>query len=162
MEIYFSPQSQIFFQLFLAVILGVFIGLEREYKQKEAGMRTYATVCLGAALFSILGFESYLKTIGAAGTISFDPSRVIHAIAIGVGFLGGGSIIFRQSRVEGLTTAAGLWVAAAVGLAIGLKLYFIAIFATFLTVGIFAGLRLIEKKLFETVSESDSDDEPFK
>lgn len=138
---------QIIFQLILAVILGGFIGIEREYKRKEAGLRTYSLVCLGAAFFTMVSFESF-KIFANQSGIDFDPTRIIGQIVLGIGFLGAGLIIFRGSHIEGLTTAAGLWVTAAIGAAIGAKLYFPAIFVTFLTVGILAGLRLIEEKLF--------------
>lgn len=162
MDFSFSPQFQIFFQLFLAAALGGMIGLEREYKRKEAGIRTFALVCLGATLFTVIGFESFSKVIGSEG-VSFDPSRVIHAVAIGIGFLGGGLIVIRRFGVEGLTTAAGLWVAAAVGLAIGVKLYWVAAFTAFLTVGILSGLRLIEGRWLRTKpeeEEKESTEEP--
>ena len=84
-----------------------------------------------------------------------DFIRIIQAIAIGIGFIGGGSIIFRRTHVEGLTTAAGLWMVAAIGIAVGAQLYFPAIFVAFLTVGILAGVRLIEEKIFKTKSPED-------
>ena len=77
------PQLQIFYQLTLAVILGGLIGLEREYRRKEAGLRTYALVSLGSALFTIIGIEVFKSFAGVAG-VSFDPSRVIQAVAIGI------------------------------------------------------------------------------
>lgn len=145
MDIFENPQFQIFFQLFLAAILGGLVGLEREYKKRAAGLRTYSLVALGAALFTILGLESSKLFLNDSG-ISFDPSRIIGQIVLGVGFLGAGLIIIRESRVEGLTTAAGLWVAAALGVAIGIKLYLIAVFTAFLTLGILSILRIVEEK----------------
>lgn len=153
-----NPQLQVFFQLLLAAFLGALIGLEREYKRKEAGMRTFALVCLGATLFAILAFETFQSVAGDVG-ISFDPSRMIQAVAVGIGFLGGGLIILRRFHVEGLTTAAGLWVAAAVGIAIGVKLYFVAIFSCFVVIGILSGLRLIEEKFLGTKPEDKQEDE---
>ena len=145
MDIFENPQFQIFFQLFLAAILGGLVGLEREYKKRAAGLRTYSLVALGAALFTILGLESSKLFLNDSG-ISFDPSRIIGQIVLGVGFLGAGLIIIRESRVEGLTTAAGLWAAAALGVAIGIKLYLIAVFTAFLTLGILSILRIVEEK----------------
>ena len=133
------------FQLFLAALLGGAIGLEREYQRKEAGLRTYILVCLGSALFTIIGLEIF-KSFGEVK--NQDLIRIIQAIAIGVGFIGGGLIVFKESRVQGLTTAAGIWVAAAVGVAVATKLYIQALFATFLAIGVLAGLRLLEEKLF--------------
>jgi len=144
----FSESFQIIIQLFLAVILGGLIGLEREYRRKEAGLRTYSLVALGACLFTIISFQLFNSFFGQAG-INFDPSRVIQAIAIGIGFIGAG-VIFRQpSGTVGLTTAAGLWVAAAIGVAVGTKLYFLSFFGTFLAILILAGLRLLEEKVFK-------------
>jgi len=129
--------------------LGGLVGLEREYKRKEAGLRTYALVSLGAALFTIIGFNLSSIFIGNQ-LVNIDPARIIQAVAIGVGFIGGGLIIYKQFQVEGLTTAAGLWVAAGIGIAIGAKLYLMAIFVTFLAIGILAGLRLIEEKFLRS------------
>jgi len=135
---------ELFFQLVLAAVLGGLLGLEREYKKKGAGLRTYALVALGAATFTIISFSS---------VFSGDPLRVVQAVALGIGFIGGGLIIRRHFYVEGLTTAAGLWVVAGIGLAVGAKLYSPAVFITFLAIGILAGLRLIEEKFFKSKSE---------
>ena len=131
---------EILIQLIVATLLGGLIGLEREYRRREAGLRTFALVSLGAALFTIIGYQ--MTNIG----LEVDPTRVIQAVAIGIGFIGAGIIIYRQFRIEGLTTAAGLWVTAAVGVAVGAKLYLPAIFVALLTLGILTGLRLLEKK----------------
>jgi len=136
------PQIEIILRLLLAVLLGGLVGLEREYKRKEAGLRTYALVSLGAALFTIVSIEFLKMGFGQ------DPIRVLQAVAIGIGFIGAGLIIYRQFYVEGLTTAAGVWVAAAIGVAAGGGLYLAAIFVTFLAIGILAGLRLFEEKIF--------------
>ena len=135
---------QIAFQLLLAVFLGAFIGFEREFKRKRAGLQTYALVSLGACVFAIIAFQlvDYKLQI-------IDVSRVIQAIAIGIGFIGGGVIFQRPSKIEGLTTAAGLWVAGAIGLAVGIKFYFLAILATLFTIGILTGLGVVEKKFFK-------------
>lgn len=140
-------EPNIIFQLLLATLLGGLLGLEREHKRKEAGLRTYALVSLGAALFTIVGFESFFIFSEKTG-LSFDPSRVIAAVIMGVGFIGAGLIIYRQFHVEGLTTAAGLWIAAAIGVSVGVKLYSLAIFGSLLAIGILAGLRLVEEKIF--------------
>lgn len=142
---------EILIQLILAAFLGGLVGLEREYKGKEAGLRTYALVSLGAALFTILSFEAFNLFVNK-GVISFDPARIIGQIVLGVGFLGAGLIIFRGSRIAGLTSAAGLWVVAGIGTAVGIKFYFPAVFVTFLAIGILAGLRLVEEKFFHSKS----------
>jgi len=139
---------EIICQLFLATVLGALIGLEREIKRKEAGLQTYSLVALGTCLFTIIFFELFNSFFGKTG-ISFDPSRIIMAIAIGIGFIGAG-VIFRQpSGIVGLTTAAGLWATAAIGIAAGAKLYFLAIFTTFLALLILAGFGLLEEKLLK-------------
>ncbi len=135
---------EIFIQLLVAVSLGALIGIEREYKKKSAGIKTYALVSLGASLFIIIGLYSFYDTGGLQ--ISFDPSRVIAAVVVGVGFIGGGLILKREHEVEGITTAAGLWIAAAVGAAIGLKLYLPAIFTVFLTLFVFHAISFFENK----------------
>lgn len=142
-----NPQIQIIFQLFLAVILGGLVGIEREYQKRAAGLRTHSLVCLGSALFTIISIESFYQRLDIIG-ISFDPSRIISGIVLGVGFIGAGLIMHRGSKVEGLTTAAGIWVVAAIGIAVGIKLYLIATFTAFLTLGILAILRLLEEKVF--------------
>lgn len=136
---------EVFIQLALAALLGGLVGLERELRRKEAGLRTYALVCLGSALFTIIGFN---LPIISNQSVTLDPTRIIQSVAIGVGFLGGGIIMRRQFRIEGLTTAAGLWVVAAIGVAVGAKLYTWATFVTVLTVAILFGLLLFEKKVF--------------
>lgn len=143
-----NPSVQIFFQLILAAFLGGLVGLEREYNRKEAGLRTYSLVSLGAALFTIISFQMVNPYLGRSET-NFDPSRIVGQIVLGVGFLGAGLIIFRGSHIEGLTTAAGLWVVAAIGVAVGTKLYLLALFTSILTLAILSGLRIIEEKFLE-------------
>lgn len=141
-------QVQVIFQLILAFVFGALVGLEREYKRKKAGLQTYSLVCLGSCLFTIIAFEMFKLFNGKAG-ISFDPSRVILAVATGIGFIGAGVIIHHQERVEGVTTAAGLWAAAAVGIAIGAKLYFLSFFAVILITIILIGFGELERKIFK-------------
>lgn len=141
-------EFQIICQLFLATFLGVLIGLEREYKGKQAGLQTYSLVALGSCLFTIISFNLVNFSLGESG-ISPDPLRVIQAIAIGIGFIGAG-VIFRQpSGIFGLTTAAGLWTTAAIGIAVGAGFYSLATFTALLAILILAGLGLLEEKLFK-------------
>lgn len=110
-------------RLSLALVLGGAIGIEREYRAKEAGFRTHFLVALGSALFYVVsqfGFGIDLK----------DSSRVAAQVVSGIGFLGAGTIIFQKNVVRGLTTAAGLWVTAAIGLACGTGMYVAAAIAT--------------------------------
>lgn len=114
---------EITLRLFVALLLGGVIGIEREYRSKEAGFRTHFLVALGSALFCIVsqyGFGVDLK----------DSSRVAAQVVSGIGFLGAGTIIFQKNAVRGLTTAAGLWVTAAIGLACGTGMYVVAIIVT--------------------------------
>lgn len=143
-------------QLFLAIILGGLVGLEREFTKREAGLRTFILVCSGATLFTLVSLklsESLLEKPG----IDFDPSRIIGQIVLGIGFLGAGLIIFRGARIEGLTTAAALWMTAAIGAALGAGFYFLAVFAAFLMVLILSGFRLIEEKLLKTKGPKETD-----
>lgn len=147
MEILASSHSQIVFQAILALVLGAFIGLEREFKRKEAGLQTYSLVSLGSCLFTIISIT--LVNLYAQGSnVAIDPSRIIQAVAIGIGFIGAGVIFQRPSRIEGLTTAAGLWATAAIGIAIGIKLYFLAIFGAALAISILFGFGYLEKRFF--------------
>lgn len=110
-------------RLSLALALGGAIGIEREYRAKEAGFRTHFLVALGSALFCVVsqyGFGFDLK----------DSSRVAAQVVSGIGFLGAGTIIFQKNVVRGLTTAAGLWVTAAIGLACGTGMYVAAVVST--------------------------------
>jgi len=138
----FFDNYQYIFQLFLAVLLGGLIGLEREYKGKEAGLQTYSSVALGSCLFTVIALF-----LAEANII--DPSAVIIAIAVGMGFIGAGAVFQGENTVKGLTTAAGLWVTAATGMAVGSRLYLLAICATFFVLVIFFGLGWLEGKFFK-------------
>jgi putative Mg2+ transporter-C (MgtC) family protein len=135
-------ENEVFFQLILAVVLGSLIGLERELKKKGAGIQTYSLVSLGSCLFSLIAFSlGNLKII--------DPSSILVSIAVGMGFIGAGAIFRGETQVFGLTTAAGLWTVAAIGLAVGAKLYSLAIFSTVLVLIIFYFFGLFEEKFFK-------------
>src|SRR6202453_4995774 len=116
-------------ELGLALVLSAAIGLEREVRQKNAGLRTHTLVGVGAALFMLIskyGFTDVLEP----GLVVLDPSRMAAQIVSGVGFLGAGLIFVRRDSVRGLTTAAGIWVTAAVGCAAGAGLLVLAAFVT--------------------------------
>lgn len=119
---WYSILPQIFFvgQVILAIILGGAIGWQREVRGKAAGARTYALVAAGSTLFTILSVVAF----------PLDTARVAAQIVVGIGFLGAGAILHREDRIVGLTTAAGLWVSAAIGMAIGLGFYFLSIVLT--------------------------------
>ena len=134
-------------RIFVAALLGGAIGLEREYRSKEAGFRTHFLVALGSALFMVVsayGFEGALST----PEHRWDVSRVAAQVVSGIGFIGAGTIIFHKSEnvVRGLTTAAGLWVTAAIGLAAGGGMYLLATAATFLVLVGLEAFNLILKK----------------
>lgn len=117
------------FRIFLAVLLGGFVGLERGHHGRAAGLRTHILVCLGAAMAAMVGL--YVVTVLQ---VSGDPMRIGAQVVSGIGFLGVGTIIIRNHRqVTGLTTAAGLWATASIGLAIGVG-YYIAAIGGFLAV----------------------------
>ena len=140
-------EIEIIGQLLLATFLGALIGLEREIKKKGAGLQTYSLVSLATCLFAIILFQS-LNLFSGKDTV-FNLAGLIQAVAIGLGFIGAG-VIFRQpSGTVGLTTAAGLWMAGAIGIATGAKLYFLAIFSALLTLLILAGFGLLEEKIFK-------------
>lgn len=133
-------------RLILAVLLSGVIGLEREVRQKHAGLRTHALVGLGSALIievSAHGFSDVLSP----GSVVLDPSRVAAQVVSGIGFIGAGLIFVRQEYVRGLTTAASVWLTAAVGLAAGAGMWPIALTATILGLGVVEGLELIEDRL---------------
>lgn len=138
------------FRLFVAALLGLVVGLEREYRSsspRAAGMRTLALVSMGSALFTILsayGFVAFTSVLYART----DPSRIAAQIVTGIGFLGAGAIILNKRMVRGLTTAAAVWAIAAVGMASGLGLFAQAAGATVLALAVLELLRPVEAWLF--------------
>jgi putative Mg2+ transporter-C (MgtC) family protein len=139
-------ELEIIGQLILATIFGALIGFERELKKRGAGLKTFSLVSLGSCLFTIISLSFYDFALGKEG-MSFDPSRIIQAIAVGVGFIGAG-VIFRQPpEIIGLTTAAGLWVSSAIGIAVGAKLYCLAFFTTLIAIFILTVFSFFEKVL---------------
>lgn len=137
----------IFIRLLIALVLGMIIGVERVWAHKTAGMRTYALVSMGSALFVVVSNEMVKYYTGMAG---LNPLMIISQIVVGVGFLGTGLIFAKESRLMGLTTATSLWVSAGIGMAVGFGLFDIAIIATVLTLFIFIVLWFIEDKLRKT------------
>lgn len=134
------------FRLFLAGVLGALIGLDREYRAKEAGYRTHFLVSLGSALFMILSQYAYDALLGEPG-VSLDPSRIASQVVTGIGFIGAGTIIFQKQIVRGLTTAAGIWVTAGIGMAIGAGMYWLGTSAAALTL---VGLEVLSY-LFKSI-----------
>lgn len=134
----------IIIRLFVALFLGMIIGTERVWAHKTAGMRTYALVSMGSALFVIISNEMVKYYTGFSG---LNPLMIVSQIVLGVGFLGTGLIFAKESKLMGLTTATSLWVSAGIGMAAGFKLFNIAIIATALTLFIFIVLWFIEEQL---------------
>ena len=118
-------------RIFIAALLGGIIGLEREYRDKAAGFRTHFLVALGSALFMILSAYGFEQSV-ALDSHHIDVSRIAAQVVSGIGFIGAGTIIFQKNAVRGLTTAAGVWVTAAIGLTCGAGMYVLAASATFL------------------------------
>lgn len=118
-------------RLVVAGVLGTAIGLEREYRAKEAGFRTHFLVALGSALIMIVSQHGFGDVLGTEG-VGLDPSRVAAQVVSGIGFIGAGTIILQKQFVRGLTTAAGLWATAGIGLAVGGGMYAVGIAATVL------------------------------
>ena len=116
-------------RLLAATAMGAAIGFEREYHAKEAGLRTHLLVALGSCLFMILSVYGFDFMLGR-DHVSFDPSRIAAQVVTGIGFIGAGTIILQKQVVRGLTTAAGLWVTAAIGLACGNGMYWVALITT--------------------------------
>lgn len=119
-------------RLFVAAMLGGVIGLEREYRAKEAGFRTHFLVALGSGLFMILSQFGFDDVLGHYEQVSLDPSRIASQVVTGIGFIGAGTIIFQKHVVRGLTTAAGLWVTSAIGMTAGAGMYVLSIATTVL------------------------------
>ena len=119
------------FRLFAAAALGGAIGLEREVREREAGLRTHLLVSVGAALFTLVSAYGWSDfTFSARSGVTFDPTRIAAQIVTGIGFLGAGAIIRQGLSVRGLTTAATLWLSAAIGMASGAGYWEAAVIAT--------------------------------
>jgi putative Mg2+ transporter-C (MgtC) family protein len=132
----FAFDPEIIIRLFIAVILGALVGIEREMTHRPAGLRTHMLVSLGAALFTITSVEFF----------DIDPARIAAGIVAGIGFIGAGSIIALRGHVQGITTAASLWAVAAIGLSVGVGAYIIAIVSA-IFVFIILQIRQVEKGL---------------
>jgi putative Mg2+ transporter-C (MgtC) family protein len=127
-------------RLLLAVVFGGAIGYIREIKRKAAGLRTHILVCLGSAIFTIVSIMM------AQSSSAVDPSRIAAGVVTGIGFIGAGAIFQSGGNVMGLTTAASIWVAAAIGVAAGAGLYDVATFSTLLSLIVIQLLQVVERK----------------
>jgi putative Mg2+ transporter-C (MgtC) family protein len=144
-------------RLSFACGLGAAIGFEREIRDREAGIRTHLLVSLGSALFTVVsayGFHEFLAS--GDNVVRADPSRIAAQIVTGIGFLGAGAIIREGLSVRGLTTAATLWVVAAIGMACGAGYYWPAVGATALTLFALWPLRLLAYRLIEQIKPEEN------
>lgn len=135
------------FKLLLSMVLGAMVGLERRQKGQIAGMRTFALICMGATLAMLVSIYIPEKLFGM--TVNGDPGRIAAQVISGIGFLGAGAIIQMKGSVRGLTTAAGMWMTASIGLAVGAGMYVVAIAASVLIILVLTLLEICEKHLFK-------------
>ena len=127
---------EFFIRIVLAAILGALVGLERSKRQKEAGVRTHCIIACTSALFMILSKYAFEDLVGVAGLRGADPARIAAQVVSGISFLGAGVIFKNGNSIRGLTTAAGMWGTAAVGMAIGAGMYWVGLIEAAVLVGI--------------------------
>ena len=141
--------------MLVSTVLGTLVGWERQMGRKPAGLRTHVLVCMGSTLFVLLTEHAMRDVIQDGGHLSTDPTRIIHGVITGVGFLGAGSIMRHEGYVHGLTTAASVWIVAAIGVAVGVHAWTLAVVSTILALVVLEGFRWVERFL-----SPDSDAEP--
>jgi len=130
-------------KIILAIALGAVIGIERGSSNKPAGMRTYMLITLAATIFTIIS----LKANSIFNSSQYDPGRIMSQVLVGIGFIGAGVIIFNNNKLQGVTTAASIWVSTAIGMLIGLGMYSLATIVAFISFFIIAFLFKPEEKL---------------
>jgi len=150
-----TPFVEIALRLVVALILGGLIGLERELKDRPAGLRTHMMVALAAATFTVLSAELISESTEESEIIRIDTLRIIEAVIAGVAFLGAGAIIRAGRDVRGLTTGASLWMSGAIGVSAGGGYYVVAVTAAVLAIIVLYLLKLLERRLPSAKSESD-------
>ncbi|MBQ0048326.1 MAG: MgtC/SapB family protein [Prevotellaceae bacterium] len=149
LELINDPNVNIYgalFKLLLSLILGAIVGFERRHKGQIAGMRTFALICMGATLAMLVSIYIPQEYMGLKNG---DPGRIAAQVISGIGFLGAGAIIQMKGSVRGLTTAAGIWMTACIGLAVGAGMYTISIVAGLLIIFVLMALELAEKHLLK-------------
>jgi putative Mg2+ transporter-C (MgtC) family protein len=148
MNHFFAPHDvDLYLRLFMAMLLGMTIGIERVVAHKTVAMRTYTLVSMGAALFVII--STMIATLYPG--ISFNGAYIPAAIITGVGFIGSGVMVWQREHLLGVTSAAGLWIAAGIGIACGFGLYTLAIIATILVIFVFIVLWFIEQQIKKVI-----------
>jgi putative Mg2+ transporter-C (MgtC) family protein len=138
------PFSVIAGRLLVAAVLGALVGAEREWRDRPAGLRTHILICLSTAAIAILTIEITHLDVFAGQEIRIDPIRLVEATTAGVAFLAAGLIFFTKGEVLGLTTGAGMWLAGAIGLAVGLGFWQIALLATVLALIVLGVLQMVQ------------------
>lgn len=141
------PPLEAILRTFMAVIVGSLVGLDRELRNKPAGLRTHILISLAAALFTLITFELHSQFTGEDGTKTADPVRIIEAVTAGVAFLAAGAIIQSRGNVHGLTTGANMWLAGALGVACGAGYYMLATIGTAFALIVLVVLGKIEARL---------------
>ena len=142
-----SLTLELIIRVIVGGVLGGVIGYEREKRAKEAGFRTHFLVALGSALLAVISAYGFDKVEEVIPIARYDPSRVAAQIVSGIGFIGAGLIIFQKNVIHGLTTAAGLWVTAAIGIASGVGHYELAVITTVMVVIALELVVFVDKKL---------------
>jgi putative Mg2+ transporter-C (MgtC) family protein len=154
-----TPQHIMLLRVLIAAILGGLIGFEREAHSLAAGLRTHILIATAACLFTLLTFEIFhLSDVVSTGRA--DPIRVVEAVTAGIAFLGAGAIIQQRSGVQGLTTGAGMWLAGAVGVAVAMGFYVVALWVALLAVLVLAALRAIAHRMIPHSRRPDDPPEP--
>lgn len=141
---FIDPTYVMFGKLVLAMVLGAIIGTERAILARQpAGTRTFGLVALAACLFILI--SNYVDS-AYLGVVNLQPLQLAAGVVTGIGFIGAGLIIFRGDTVHGITTAAGLWITTAVGMAVGFGMYSVSIFTTILALLMFTGMWYMENR----------------
>jgi putative Mg2+ transporter-C (MgtC) family protein len=150
-------------RLFLALLLGSVVGMEREYIQQSAGLRTHILVCIGATIFTMISISDIATgvNLGHGATLGNptdtllgyrmvrDPARIASQIVVGIGFIGGGAVLRHGTNIRGLTTAASLWVMASIGMLIGVGNYQLAVIGTFFSFLVLFIIGSLERNMFK-------------
>ncbi len=147
-------EVEVLTKIVVAALLGGVVGLERTIALKHAGMRTFALVSMGAALFVIVAQIVAQQYIGI---VNMDIMRVLAAVVSGIGFLGAGMILMQKNSLHGLTTAAGLWATAGIGSAVGFGLYYLATFTVLIVLILFTAMWFAEQWVKHYISADEGD-----
>ena len=143
-----SDYLEISLRLLVALLCGGLVGLERSYHARPAGFRTHTLVCLASAVLMLVTvYEGQWFEYRGIGRVAIDPTRMAQGIMTGIGFLGAGVIMKEGLSVRGLTTAASIWITAAIGVLVGIGFYFPAVLALALTLGTLSAFRWFENKM---------------